>query len=287
MARMSLRHVHVLTVSTVLLASLFAALLYSHSSLRPSAASSASRNSPGANFPAPPLPSPDGQGGFLLLDSPSDREAFRQWFTLLAEYQALRPPDELPAEIDDCAALIRFSYRNALHAHDPGWFREMRLTPPRALPSVEKYTYPHTPLGAALFRVRPGFPQDAGGYSKFFAEFADAKTLRGLNMFLVSREIRDARPGDILFYFQKEQDSPFHTMIFIGKSPWSDLDSPAGKDNADIVVYHTGPIANKPGEVRRLTISELLRYPAPRWRPVRGNPNFLGVYRWNILREDY
>jgi len=28
-----------------------------------------------------------------------------------------------------------------------------------------------------------------------------------------------------------------------------------------------------------------MRHPSPRWRPQAGNPNFLGVYRWNILRE--
>jgi len=32
-------------------------------------------------------------------------------------------------------------------------------------------------------------------------------------------------------------------------------------------------------------VDELLRHPSPRWRPLEGNHNFLGVYRWNILRE--
>jgi hypothetical protein len=29
-----------------------------------------------------------------------------------------------------------------------------------------------------------------------------------------------------------------------------------------------------------------MQHPDPRWRPTPSNPNFLGVYRWNILRED-
>jgi uncharacterized protein YfaT (DUF1175 family) len=37
--------------------------------------------------------------------------------------------------------------------------------------------------------------------------------------------------------------------------------------------------------MRRVTLAELLNHPSPRWRPVTGNSNFLGVYRWNILRE--
>jgi hypothetical protein len=275
--------VHVLPLCVILLAAFAAGFLSSRFSRRSSANFSARPNSAALHPPAHPAPSPDGPGGFLLLDSPSDREAFRQWFILLADFQALRPASDLPAEINDCAALIRFSYRNALHAHDPGWFREMRLTPPSALPSVEKYSYPHTPLGAALFRVQPGLPETPAAFSHTFAEFADAKTLRSLNTFLVSRDIRDARPGDLLFFFQKEQETPFHSMIFIGKSPWAAQTSAPSDDS--FVVYHTGPIAKRPGEIRRLTLAELLHHPSPRWRPLRGNLHFLGIYRWNILRE--
>jgi uncharacterized protein YfaT (DUF1175 family) len=38
------------------------------------------------------------------------------------------------------------------------------------------------------------------------------------------------------------------------------------------------------GEMRRMRLAELLNYPSPRWRPLPGNSNFLGVYRWSILR---
>ncbi len=39
------------------------------------------------------------------------------------------------------------------------------------------------------------------------------------------------------------------------------------------------------GEMRRLLLSDLLHHPDARWRPLPDNANFLGVYRWNILRE--
>lgn len=225
----------------------------------------------------------DGTPDFLRLDSPEDRDAFRRWFAVIAEYQALRPDKELPPEINDCAALIRHSYRNALHGHDEAWFQETQLRPPEALPSVGKYGYPHTPLGAALFRVKPGVYLPGDGRNGAFAEFADAKTLKSLNTFFVSRDIRQARPGDLLFYFQLEQGSPFHSMIFIGRSQWPvEGESPQVDD---IVVYHTGPAGEKPGEMRRVRVEELLHHPSPRWRPVEGNSNFLGVYRWNILKE--
>jgi hypothetical protein len=56
------------------------------------------------------------------------------------------------------------------------------------------------------------------------------------------------------------------------------------------VVYHTGPIRiasgkQGKGEMRRLLVSDLLHHPDARWRPLPENTNFLGVYRWNILRE--
>src|SRR5499433_3493178 len=122
----------------------------------------------------------DGTPDFLRLDSAADREAFRGWFTAIAEYQALRPPQELPSEISDCAALLRYAYRGALHRHTAEWLSETRTEGLASLPSVTKYAYPHTPLGASLFRVRP--PAEGNGKGTF-AEFADAKTLWQFNTF--------------------------------------------------------------------------------------------------------
>lgn len=224
----------------------------------------------------------DGTPDYLHLDSASDREAFRGWFTAIAEYQALRPPQELPAEIIDCAALLRYAYRNALHVHTADWLAENKLEALAYLPSVRKYAYPRTPLGASLFRVRQA--ADENDARTVFAEFADAKTLWQLNTFFVSRDVRLARPGDILFFRRLEQTSPgvYHSMIFVGPSQF---DKNAQGEADAILVYHTGPMGKSPGEMRRTSVAELMEHPSPRWRPAPGNPNFLGVYRWNILRE--
>ena len=230
----------------------------------------------------------DGTPDFLRLDSPSDQEAFRRWFSLIAEYQALRPPQNIPLEIIDCAALLRYAYRNALRNHDSAWIRENQILPPTALPTIEKYQYPMTPLGASLFRIRPGAFQQGDLKDGTFAEFADAKTLKNFNTYFVSRDIHAARPADILFYRQLEQNSPFHSMVFVGRSQWvenSGLQSANDvTDVNDLVVYHTGPIGKGRGEMRRMRLAELQQFPLPRWRPVPGNDNFLGVYRWNVLR---
>ncbi len=225
----------------------------------------------------------DGTPDFLRLDSAPDQQAFRGWFTLIADYQAFRPANELPGEINDCAALLRYSYRNALREHDEAWIRENRIEPPTALPSVEKYRYPFTLLHAFLFRVRPGPFRLSDLSDGTFSEFADARSLKELNAYYLSKDIRVAQPGDILFFRQLEQGSPFHSMIFVGHSQW--LSGPGPENENDIVVYHTGPINGHVGEMRRLQLDELLHHPSPRWRPLSGNSNFLGVYRWNILRE--
>ena len=69
-------------------------------------------------------------------------------------------------------------------------------------------------------------------------------------------------------------------MIFLGPSQLGD-----GASGEEFVIYHTGPIGKSPGEIRRPTVTQLMNYPDPRWRPVPSNPSFLGVYRWNILRR--
>ncbi len=221
----------------------------------------------------------DGTPDFLRLDSPTDRDAFRRWFSEIAEYQALRPPAELPGEIDDGAALIRYSYRNTLRPHDAEWLKETGLAGV-AGGGIEKYAYTYTPLGASLFRVKDGDFRADDLRNGDFAEFADAATLRALNTYFVSRDVRKARAGDLLFYRQLEQHTPYHSMVFVGRSRLAD----AGDD---VIVYHTGPIDGGRGEMRRTTVAGLLKHPEPRWRPLPGNTNFLGVYRWNILRESY
>jgi uncharacterized protein YfaT (DUF1175 family) len=221
----------------------------------------------------------DGTPDFLRLDSEPGRSAFRRWFTFLAEAQYFQPPAARPAEISDCAALIRYSYREALRAHDSLWAAASRLPIIPAFDSPSEYEYPYTALGAALFRVTPGpfrATDIAGGA---FAQFADAKTLWRFNTHLVSRNLQRAQPADILFYRQRHGDDAeptFHSMIFLGASQ-------IHPDGARYVLYHTGPDDSGPGEMRRLTQDQLQRFPEPEWRPDPENPNFLGVYRWNIL----
>ncbi|HEV2487278.1 MAG TPA: DUF1175 family protein [Terracidiphilus sp.] len=228
----------------------------------------------------------DGTPDFLRLSDPADQAAFRRWFTLIAEYQAIRPKAEVPAEITDCASLLRYSYREALKRHDENWFTTSGMevaTPPG---EVRAWSYPHSPLGTALFRVRPRAFEAEDVSNGAFAQFADAKTLVERNAYLVSRDVRQALPGDLLFYRQFGQSSPWHSMIVARVGAEAAVVYDTGEDHSP---HGRRPVRGDPDhgradELRRVALAELLDHPQPQWRPLPGNPNFLGVYRWNILR---
>lgn len=218
----------------------------------------------------------DGTPDFLRLDDERDRQAFRRWFTYLAEDQYFESAATRPAEINDCAALIRYAYREALKSHDSKWANSVRLSVIPALDSAAKYQYPFTPLQAALFRAQPGSFHPSELSDGTFLQFADARTLWRFNTHFVSRDLSRAQQGDLLFFRQDAEHITFHSMIYLGESQLR-------ADGKRYVLYHTGPTGQDPGEIRRLTIEELQRFPQPEWWPVASNPSFLGVYRWNIL----
>lgn len=227
----------------------------------------------------------NGTPDFLRLTDADDRESFRRWFAALAERESLVPAEELPKEIVDCAALLRFCYREALKAHDASWLSAMNWQGLPVIPAVRKYQVPFTPMGAAIFRIKSGSFAADDLHNASFAEFADAKTIQRLNTYFVSRDTAALRPGDLLIFRQFDGRSPYHSMVFVGPSQLGNLDT-AESVKSDWLVYHTGPTAGGAGEMRRTTLKALLQHPDARWRPIGSNPNFLGIYRWNILRED-
>jgi uncharacterized protein YfaT (DUF1175 family) len=194
------------------------------------------------------------------LADESDRQAFRDWFVYLADARFYDPAPD----ITDCAALVRHAWREALRRHSPEW---RRLSGLRSLPAYPDVRRPPPFRGATwpLFRVsaRPADP---------YREFADAQTIVRFNTRPVSREWTAARPGDLLYFHQAGGRQPDHLMIVVGYSRF-DLSA------SDFVVYHTGPDDNGPGEVRKVTLADLRRHPAQRWRPSIANPAFVGVFR--------
>ncbi|MGD1100565.1 MAG: DUF1175 family protein [Terriglobia bacterium] len=219
----------------------------------------------------------DGFPDSARLDGAQDRENFIRWFTFLAETQYYAPTPRTRAEVEDCAALVRFAYRNSLEAHSPAWREDAGLPYDPGFGDIAKYNYPYGPLGRALFRTRPG-PVAPGDIAQgAFVEFADSATLLRYNTYLISRDVRAAQPGDLLFFHQSVQREPFHTMLFVGKSYYQ----PQG---TDWIVYHTGDLNGQRGEIREVQTGTLLEHPDLHWRPLLNNPNFLGIYRLEILR---
>ena len=200
----------------------------------------------------------------IRLADESDRAAFRAWFVLLADAQFERPTED----VKDCAALVRHAVREALRAHTPEWVRRSGL--PFAPQFADVRSAPRAGAdGLPLFRVNTA-------PTPKFAEFADAKTLIHLNARSLGRDSRALRAGDLLYFRQPGQREPDHLMVFVGRSPFE----PEGDD---WVVYHTGPLDGGPGEVRKVRLATLAQHPAPRWRPIISNPNFIGVFRLGML----
>ena len=220
----------------------------------------------------------DGIPDVAELQTYSDRENFRRWFTLIAEAQFYRLTPDWNADQRDCAGLVRFAWREALRKHDRLWFQKMGPGYDAIASDVGRYNLHNSPLGEKLFRVNFGSYKDDDLSNGAFSEFADARSLKSFNTKFVSRDRQQARPGDLLFFHQPwVQKFPYHVMIYLGASTLTPGDA------NDWVVYHTGASPTDDGTVKKVRLSVLDQHPNRRWRPVESNSNFLGFYRLKIL----
>ena len=207
-----------------------------------------------------------------------DRDNFRRWFTAIAETQFYQLSDQWNAEQRDCAGLVRFAMREALRRHDRIWFQKMGPGYETVAPDVAGFDLDQNPLGEKIFRTDFGSFHESDLRNGRFSEFADGRSLKNFNSIFVSRDRREAQPGDLLFFYQPwVQKFPYHVMVLLG-SPHI---APNGAQ--DWVVYHTGSSPIDQGTVKKVQLSVLDQHPDPRWRPVESNKNFLGFYRLKIL----
>ncbi len=206
----------------------------------------------------------DGMPDRVELVDRADREAFRRWFVAIAEAQFYAPDHRWDPVHHDCAGLIRFAFKEALRRHDREWLSEARYLHRPVQSDVRRYNYPEVPiLGERVFRNRPGSYRPGDDPGRDFSPAASARVLWEHNTVYLGKDIRAARPGDLLFFRDPEHhSSPMHSMIL------SD-----GR-----VVYHTGE-----DQVRMVTIADLNAHRDDRWHVRPDNPNFLGFHRWKIL----
>ena len=209
----------------------------------------------------------------------NDRESFRRWFTWIAEMQFYNLSDEWNTEQRDCAGLIRFAWRESLRKHDRAWYQRMGENYDAVAADVS-ISLTSEPLREKLFRTLPGNYSSRDVADGKFSEFADAQTLKMFNATFVGRDRQQAQPGDLLFFHQPwVQKYPYHVMLFLGEPRF------ASENARDWVVYHTGASPQDAGEVKKVRLSVLDQHPNKRWRPLPGNPNFLGFYRLKILNQ--
>ncbi|MGC4115580.1 MAG: DUF1175 family protein [Myxococcales bacterium] len=208
----------------------------------------------------------DGYPDAAELASEDDRRAFVDSFVAIALAQAPEPEAAFDPSQRDCAGLVRYAWRESLKKHDAA-FAARHPGLPR-LPEIRAFHYPAVPvLGTRLFRVGAG-PLDPapGALERDFAESAQAVRLAEGS---ARRLEGPARRGDLLLFARP--DGAHHLMI-------------VAEDGADpLLVYHTGPHDDGPGEVRRVRFAALSAHPDPLWRPSPANPAFLGAWRLRIL----
>lgn len=216
----------------------------------------------------------DGFPDAAELLSREDRAAFVTWFTAIAEAQFKQLDDAWPKVHQDCAGLVRFAYKEALRKHDRAWLDKRRYLPRQGAPDVAAFRYPEVPfLGDLIFRSTGGRFDPQKPIAEQFSAAAGARALYDHNTTFISRELEDARAGDLLFFAVPQgTGSRMHTMIALGEP-----DAPA-----DRVVYHTG-LDGELGEVRLVTLEQLLQHPDMSWHPRAHNPRFLGVHRLALL----
>lgn len=236
---------------------------------------------PCPSCPSNPLVDSDNDGipDVEELRTYQDRDSFRRWFTAIAELQFYRLSDQWNAGQRDCAGLARFAMREALRHHDRVWFQKMGPGYETVASDVGEFDLDNNPLGEKIFRTDFGSFHESDLRNGRFSEFADGRSLKNFNSVFVTRDRREALPGDLLIFYQPwVQKFPYHVMILLGPARVDPNGAP------DWVVYHTGSSPTDKGTVKKVELSVLDHHPDPRWRPVESNKNFLGFYRLKILQ---
>ncbi|WP_019938997.1 DUF1175 domain-containing protein [Bordetella sp. FB-8] len=194
-----------------------------------------------------PWPAGDGDGL-----SPRQSTLFRAWFTLIVDQQIRRGPTPRWTQ-RDCAGLVRFAADNALREHTVDWLKANGLAGAGNLP-------PEIALDARQRSLTQRWMRADGTRGPY----ASAISLVQDNSRFVSRDINQALPVDLLFYDQGDDQ---HLMIWLDR----------------YIAYHTGTTTPTDNGLRAVSVSQLMHWKDSRWRPIDGNPNFIGLFRLGFL----
>ena len=149
---------------------------------------------------------------------------------------------------------MRFAANEALKVHDGKWLRANGLSN-RYLPR----SWRSVPSNGAWRRTGSRGGGQVGPY-------VNAIKLVQFNSRLVGRDLNQARPGDLMFYDQGDDQ---HLMIWMGRS----------------IAYHTGSSTPTDNGMRSVSLQQLMTWKDTRWIPDESNPNFIGIYRLAFLSQ--
>ena len=176
---------------------------------------------------------------------------FRAWFVRIAQEQLRQGPSPRWHQ-QDCAGLVRFAANEALKVHDAKWLHANGLS--------NRYLPPEPQLSEAQRGLAQQWQQGGGK----LGPYVNAIKLIQFNSTLVGRDLNQARPGDLIFFDQGDEQ---HLMIWMGRN----------------IVYHTGTTTPTDNGMRSVSLQQLMTWKDTRWIPDASNPNFIGVYRLHFL----
>lgn len=190
---------------------------------------------------------------------------FRAWFVRMVEEQLRQGPSPRWHQ-QDCAGLVRFAANESLKVHDAGWLRSNGLS--------NQYLPPELDINDSQRRWAQQWQQ--GGNN--VGPYVTAIKLIQHNTVAVGRDLHAAKPGDLLFYDQGDDQ---HLMIWMGRS----------------IAYHTGAASNtgsanhsgiansgsNDNGMRSMSVQQLMNWKDTRWIPDASNPNFIGIFRLRFL----
>lgn len=176
---------------------------------------------------------------------------FRAWFVRIVGEQLRQGPSPRWVH-QDCAGLVRFAVNEALRTHDGKWLKANGFS--------NRYLPPELNLTPEQAALRNRWKSFDGGTSAY----ASAIGLIQDNSRFVAKDLNQAKPGDLLFFDQGEDQ---HLMIFMG----------------DYIAYHRGTSTRQDNGLRAVGFDQLMHWKDARWQPRIDNPNFIGIFRFSFL----
>ena len=177
---------------------------------------------------------------------------FRSWFIRIVKEQLAHGPNPRWTQ-RDCAGLVRFGTYESMRTHDGKWLKANGLVTEQLPPEVR--------LTESQQLLLNSWKQVGSSERK---SFAPAIGIVQENSQFVSKDLNLARPGDLLFFDQGDDQ---HLMIWMGS----------------YIAYHTGTQTKKDTGLRSVNIDRLMNWKDTRWQPRTENPNFIGIYRLSFL----